>query len=105
MIKSISKETILLLNRRNKSYTIENKTKRYIFPKLTIPEGRNHYHDVNVILTHYHILCDTYLGLGIFYVIIIYCGFIEFSKAMDLPWYPYIVLMDQPIHYSGIKCK
>ena len=72
---------------------------------MTTAEGRNTYHDVNVILTHYHILCDTYLGLGIFYVIIIYCGFIEFSKAMDLPWYPYIVLKDHLRYYSVKRIK
>ena len=65
IIKSISKETILLI--KHKAQIIQNfKTKRNNkwFPKLTITEGRKSYLGVNEILTYYHIRCDHYLGLS-----------------------------------------
>ena len=33
------------------------------FSKLNIEEGRNPYHGVNGILTHYHIQYNTYIGI------------------------------------------
>ena len=65
-------------------------------------EGRKNHHDVNDILTHYHIRCDTCIGIGRFSIRIITCSDIEFRNYMDLPWDPSLVPKDQPI-YSSVK--
>ena len=57
---------------------------------------------MNCILTHYHILCDPYLGLVICDTIIITYDFIEFSNAMGLPWETYFVPNYHP-RFSSVK--
>ena len=76
-----------------------------MFPKLTFEEGRKPYNGVNRISTYYHIQCDTYLIVGVFYKLIIPCACIECSSAMDLPWYTYILHKDHRIYSSVTKCK
>ena len=76
--------------------------KQLFSPKLTISEGKNYYHSVNVILTHYHIICYPYIGIGRFPIRIIPCDCIEFSNKMDLLWYPTIVPNNQ-LRYSSVK--
>ena len=59
-----------------------------------------HGNNVNVILTHYHIICDPYLGLGIFAIIKMPFACIDLRNSMDLPCDQYLVPKDQPRYYS-----
>ena len=72
---------------------------------MTISEVGKTYHGVDVIWNHYHIKCDTYLGLGRFAVIKIPCACTEFINAIYLPWYPYILTKDNPRYFSVIQFK
>ena len=72
---------------------------------LTITQGRNPYHGVNIILTHYHIRCDPYLGIGRFKIKIIPCACIYCRNSMGIPWYKYLVPKCQPRHYAVKKYK
>ena len=74
------------------------------FPKLIISEGRNLYHGVNRILTHYCIRCDPYLCLGICTINGIPCPCIYCINFMSLPWDPYLVPKDQLRYYSVTTC-
>ena len=60
---------------------------------------------MNVFLTHYHIQCDPYLGIGRCSIRIISCDFIVCINAMDLPWGPYLVPKDQSRYSSAKKFK
>ena len=66
-------------------------------------EVRRTYHGVNGISTHYHILCDAYLGLGRYPIRRISRACIEFSDTMDLIWDPYIAPNDHPRYSSVTK--
>ena len=55
-----------------------------MFPKLTFEEGRKPYNGVNRISTYYHIQCDTYLIVGVFYKLIIPCACIECSSCRNM---------------------
>ena len=70
-----------------------------IYPKV------NPYHDVNSILTCYHIRYDPYLGIVRCIIRIITCYCIYFRNAMDLLWDIYTVPKDHSIYYSATKCK
>ena len=74
-----------------------------MFTKLTIEEGRNPYHGVNVILTHYYIRFNPYLVIVRCEIIRIPRAFIGYIDAIDLPWDPYIVTKKHSIYYSVIK--
>ena len=60
---------------------------------------------MNIILTHYHIRCDTYIGINICAIRITPCDFIYFINDIDLIWDKYLVPRDHPIYYSVTKCK
>ena len=60
---------------------------------------------MNGILTHCHIICDPYLGIGIYVLNIILCSYLYFRNSMDLPWDPYLVPRDKSRYYSVKKCK
>ena len=70
---------------------------------MNISKGRKTYHGVNGILTHYNIIWDPYIGLGIFSIRRIPCDCIDLINSMYLPWDPYIVPKYQPIYYSVKK--
>ena len=72
---------------------------------MTIAEGRNHYHGVNGILTHYHIHCYPYLVIGGFDLIITPRDCIEWKNTMDLTWHPSLLPMYHPRYYLGTKPK
>ena len=76
-----------------------------IFSNYNITEGRNTYHGVNSVSTHYNIWCDTYIVIVIFTILITPCDCIECRNAMYLPWYPYILPRDKPRYYSITKFK
>ena len=67
-----------------------------MFAKLNIVEGRNPHYGVNGILTHYHLRYDPYVGLGICFIRILPCYFIECRYAMFLPLDPSISPNDRP---------
>ena len=72
---------------------------------MTITEGIKPYHGVTGILTHYHKICDLYLGIGRYKIRIIPFACIYFISDMDLPWDPYLVPKDQLKYYSVTKLK
>ena len=72
---------------------------------MAISERRNPYHGVNIILTHYHIQCDPYLGLGRCAIIRIPCTCIDFRNSMDLLWDKYLVPKYKPRYSSVTKYK
>ena len=51
---------------------------------------------MNGTLTHYHIICNTDIGLGRFSIRIIPCSCVELSYAIDLPCNPYLLPKDYP---------
>ena len=69
---------------------------------MIIAERRKPYHGMNGILTHYHILCDHYMGFGRYTIRILPCDCIELIDDMNLQWDSYILPKDQPIYYSVI---
>ena len=60
---------------------------------------------MNVVLTHYHIQCEPYLGIGWCEIIRIPCAFIDCSNFVDLPWDPSLLSKDQTIYSSVTKFK
>ena len=72
-------------------------------PKLTIIEGRKTYHGVDVILTHYYIICDPHIVFGIWSIGKIPCTCIDCINLMYLPWYTSLVTKDHPGYYSVTK--
>ena len=60
---------------------------------------------MNVTLTNYHIICDTYLGFIIYAIIRTPYACIEWINDMYLQWYPYIVPNDQTRYSSVEKWK
>ena len=64
---------------------------------------RKSYPGVNVILTHSHIICDPYLGLGICATKRIPYACIDCINAINLPWDPYLVVKNQPRYSSVTK--
>ena len=75
------------------------------FSKLIIVERRYPYHDVNRILTYYHVRYDTYLGIVRCSIRIIYCAFIEYINVVDLLWNPSLAPKYNPIYSSVTKYK
>ena len=69
---------------KHKAYRIENNKEHNWFSKLNILEGIKNYHGVNDILNHYHVWCDTYLGIGIYAIRIMTCDCIECINSINL---------------------
>ena len=74
------------------------------FPKFNISEGGNPYHGVNVILTQYHLICNTYLSIGIYYTIII--PVLVLNSLINFIYHVIgLVPSYHPIYYSATKFK
>ena len=90
-------------NIKHKKFKIKRNNKYFL--KLTITEERKPYRGVNRISTHYHIVCECYLVIVRFAILITpyYC--IDCINAMSLPWDKYLVKKYQPRYSSAIEYK
>ena len=70
---------------------------------MNIIEVRKPYHGVNGILTNYHLIYDTYLGIGRCSTIRIPYDCIVFRNIIDLTWDQYLEPRDHQRHSSVTK--